>query len=547
MPRKHKLTWQPGTNGRKGRWRKRYRGQVYYFSGGRGKSDREAYEAALRTWERQKTEIDAQSPKPHQQQYEQAIAQWESVLAWSRTHHEDGMAEEALTKIESLTKALSAATPEPVDKADTFAGRFDHELRYPGWNKILADFEQTAFSEPQHSNGFHDIPGSDDYLAAIKKLRNGIADSSTNGGIRTEIVPAETGLNTPAPLAMEREIWRDRLDVMRRSASLVENTLKAHIAKFLEDKRANMAAGLLTAGRVEKLRSQLEQFQLWAGSDLPLTEIVSQTLIDYRVHLLQLVEAEKWSRTTANERMGTVRTFVHWLWQVEAISTLPRVLDGKTKTLEIGNSCSPIVVFTTEEIERLLKNATTRTALYILLMLNTGMTQKDISDLDFSEVDWDAGRILRKRSKTRHHEGVPQVDYLLWPETLRLLRQERCSRSSGCVLLNEGGRPLWSEEILDDGKYRKNDNVRNAFGRLARKLEIAKPLKSLKKTSATKIRGHQSYRGLEDLFLGHAPQKISDQHYAQSPTSMLDKAISWLREEYGIEKIVSGSEMSPPH
>jgi len=357
------------------------------------------------------------------------------------------------------------------------------------------------------------------------------------GGVRTVAVPAETGFDTQDPLATEREIWRDRLEVMRCSTPLAEHTLQAHIARFLEDKRADMAAGLLTAGRVNALRLILERFQKWAGSDVPVAELGSQTLIDYRAKLLQLVEEETWARSTANEHLGTIKSFVRWLWQIEAIVTLPRVLDGKNKTLDIGTSRSPIVVFTTEEIKHLLQNASTRTALYILLMLNTGMTQKDIADLDFAEVDWDAGRITRKRSKTRSHNGVPKVDYLLWPETIKLLRQERCSHSSGRVLLNEEGLALWLEELRDDGTYRKSDNVQKAYLRLTRKLKIAKPLKSLKKTSATLIRGNRSYQGLEDLFLGHAPQKMSDQHYAQAPTGMLDEAITWLRDAYGIDDI----------
>ena len=36
MARTFKLTWQAGTAGRGGRWRKKYKGQAYYFDGGRG-------------------------------------------------------------------------------------------------------------------------------------------------------------------------------------------------------------------------------------------------------------------------------------------------------------------------------------------------------------------------------------------------------------------------------------------------------------------------------------------------------------------------------
>ena len=157
----------------------------------------------------------------------------------------------------------------------------------------------------------------------------------------------------------------------------------------------------------------------------------------------------------------------------------------------LASPSSTIVVFTKPEIKSLLQKASDRTKLYILLMLNCGMTQKDIADIQFSEVDWKAGRITRKRSKTRRHDNVPEVSYLLWPETLKLLQREQNPAGEGRILLNESGRPLWYEELSEDGKYKKNDNVRSAFDRLRRKLKIEKPLISLKKTSASLIRGRK--------------------------------------------------------
>ena len=51
MPKTIKLSWQPGVGNREGRWRKIYRGKAYHFSGGKGKSDREGYDAAWAAWE----------------------------------------------------------------------------------------------------------------------------------------------------------------------------------------------------------------------------------------------------------------------------------------------------------------------------------------------------------------------------------------------------------------------------------------------------------------------------------------------------------------
>ena len=160
--------------------------------------------------------------------------------------------------------------------------------------------------------------------------------------------------------------------------------------------------------------------------------------------------------------------------------------------------------------------------------------EKDIGDLLTTEVDWKEGRVIRKRSKTADCENVPTVNYLLWPETFRLLKQERAVDSEDLVLRNANGNPIWSEEITKEGKYKKNDNIKNAFDRLRKELGIAKPLKSLKKTSASLLRDNEKFSALASLFLGHAPQSMSDRHYTQFPQNLFDQAVTWLGQEFGI-------------
>jgi len=69
------------------------------------------------------------------------------------------------------------------------------------------------------------------------------------------------------------------------------------------------------------------------------------------------------------------------------------------------------------------------------------------------------------------------------------------------VLLNEQGEPLWEERVEEDGSYKKTDNIRQAFERLKGKTKVRKPLKSLKKTSASLLRNNEKYASLESLFL----------------------------------------------
>jgi hypothetical protein len=163
------------------------------------------------------------------------------------------------------------------------------------------------------------------------------------------------------------------------------------------------------------------------------------------------------------------------------------------------------------------------------------MTQKDIADLVHSEVDWKAKQIVRRRSKTKSHANVPIVRYRLWGDTFKLLRSERSDGNDARVLVNANGKPLWQASVDGEGKYQKIDNIKTAYSRLCKQALINKPLKSLKKTSASLIRGNGKYASLESLFLGHAPTSMADKHYAATPQDLLDEAIVWLGRQYGVK------------
>jgi integrase len=321
---------------------------------------------------------------------------------------------------------------------------------------------------------------------------------------------------------------------VQRSAASKDVTVAAYIDAFLKAKQHEAGARSIGAGRLNALRLYLTAFADWLGGSTAVDKFSGQVLIDYRLHLLRQVEQKERTRTTVNHRLSTVKTFVRWLWQIEAIADLPRVLHPKSKMLEIGKSSRKILTFTEAELATLLGQASERTRLYLhlLLTLNTSMTQKDIADLDWSEVDWGQGRIIRKRSKTRSSEQVPLVNYKLWPEAMVLLEKHRSRQSTGRVLLNARGEPLWQEQFDANGKYQKLDNVRNAFDRLRKKTSIDKPFKCLKKTSASLLRESEQFNSVVDLFLGHAPQKMSERHYAADPQQLLDSAIGWLRDHY---------------
>jgi integrase len=514
MPRTRSLTWQPGSHGRPGRWRKKYRGRIYYFAGGRGKTDQAAYRAAQDAWVQIKAKVQAETPKRHQLDYEREIATWSQVLTWSRQNEEPSMAQIAIDAIGRLQAKLAVPVPPPLANTDSFAGYFEPAVRSPKLVEVIREL------------GSLDSLPKQPVAAVFARLPRLKTDE------RGMIILPEFGPDLWDSLKMEKEIWRDRLNVMQRSATSKDVTVATYIESFLKAKQNEAGARSISAARLYALRLHLTAFADWVGGGTEVSKITGQVLIDYRSHLLRQVEQKERTRTTVSDRFSSVKGFVRWLWQIEAIADLPRVLHPKSKMLEIGKSTRKILTFTDAEIATLLGQASERTRLYLLLTLNTSMTQKDISDLDFSEVDWEQGRIIRKRSKTRSSEHVPLVNYKLWPETMALLKKHRSHQSTGRVLLNARGEPLWQEQIDANGKYKKQDNARNAFNRLRKKTGIDKPFKCLKKTSASLLRESEQFNSVVDLFLGHAPQKMSERHYAAEPQQLLDNAIAWLHGHY---------------
>jgi hypothetical protein len=164
-------------------------------------------------------------------------------------------------------------------------------------------------------------------------------------------------------------------------------------------------------------------------------------------------------------------------------------------------------------------------------MTNCGMTQIDVSDLLDTEVDWEEGRIIRKRSKERNSENVPVVNYKLWPLTFKLLQKHRSGKER--VLLTESGKPYVRKELVN-GKTSKADGFASNFVHLKKRLKLKLPLKELRKLSATRLEEHKEYGRFGSYFLGHSPRTVKDKHYAAPSQALFDEAVAWLGEQLGV-------------
>ena len=255
-------------------------------------------------------------------------------------------------------------------------------------------------------------------------------------------------------------------------------------------------------------------FQNWVDPFAPITSINEALWERYYIYLSDRITNQEIAPATAKDYIGVARSFIRSRWEKRFIE-LPRNLTSKQ--LAISVPLKDPIVFSVEEIGQYLDNAKEKTRLYILLMLNCGMYPQDITFLQQNEVDWEHGRINRKRTKTRDRsEKVPKVDYPLWGETFALLTKHR-SNDPNLVLLNRDGKPLLTEKQSKNGKLSRNQNIQFAYRRLQEKMKVTgeakKGLKAFRKTGSTTLEQSQ-YGRFSEHYLGEAPHTTASKHYS---------------------------------
>jgi len=280
----------------------------------------------------------------------------------------------------------------------------------------------------------------------------------------------------------------------------------SHVADaWLHIRELEATAGQISASSYASDFARIKKFKEFC-KHAPATEL-GQMLVEYRQACLRRLAAGAAGQTIKHE-LRTVKAMTTWAWDSAHIDTLPRCLRGYAK---IQLPQPDPRAFTQEEVQRLCENASGRTKLFILLAINCGYTQSDISSLTHDMIQWDVGIIDRSRSKTKQ----PQV-HKLWPSTLRLLREHVTDGSgSDLCFVGQKGNPLLHEFIRENGKPYRVDSIRLAFDRTKKvcKLQDGRGFKTLRKTGATEIeKANQERPWVSSLYLGHS-EKSAKKHY----------------------------------
>ena len=307
---------------------------------------------------------------------------------------------------------------------------------------------------------------------------------------KSRTVSTRTG---PHAILGEGKIWRERF---RQDPTPVpeDRTVGFQIDRFLDFQVSRYRANQISVSDCDQTRQYLEAFRSWMGAESLIDAIHVNKWEAWFVHLLGC----KMSLDTRRKRFRRSRDFVAWLGERGLIQVPGNLL---SRRFRFKTEPRAIRTMTTIEVKTIIGAAQGQLRLHLLLMLNCGFTQQDIADLTLAEVDWEGGHIIRKWSKTGDLDNVPTVEYPLWSETFRLLKQYRAA-SGDRALTTQSGLP-WVRDGLDDvGKRHRVDAIKSNYAHIAKRLNFNKPMSLLRKTSASKLEEHPDF-AVCPTFPGH--------------------------------------------
>jgi integrase len=307
--------------------------------------------------------------------------------------------------------------------------------------------------------------------------------------------------------------------------------------------QARSRAGEIDQRRADSYGENLAVFVRQVGGETIAAQINAVTLERYHTWVLgQIGQRREWlARGDGGPRQGIApaygqvlwsccKTFLRWVYE-RGVIELPRNFNRLKVSVKASDRTIPL--FRLSELRTLVEAAATHKPKFycwLLVMLNCGYCQNDLSELDYSELDLKKGIIRRARSKTWDRGGVVRT-YKLWPETIAALKE---FRNRDLSIKGDCGKPLvlttdTGGRLVQSGRC---DNIRSAYRHLVRKagLTCAKPLKALRKTMATLIGRYPPARGVfVDHFLGHSPRSMAARHYNRLSSREFFRALRWLR------------------
>jgi hypothetical protein len=301
-------------------------------------------------------------------------------------------------------------------------------------------------------------------------------------------------------------------------------TLKSCIKKYLASRERLQESGEITRRHVLDMEYTLDGLSDLFGSRL-LTGLGSEDFGVWRANL-----AKTNGPVSLSNHIARVRIFLNWCKRERIITDLPPgdALRKPSKAqLRKARSAKGSMMFEPEELRTLLKYANPQLKAMILLALNCGLGNKDISLLAKKNVK--GGVLDFPRNKT----GIERKGIPLWLETIKAI--DAVTRPDDDFLFRTKYGNLWGCKGASD-----NDSpIASSFRKLCKELNLYKQGRnfySLRHVTQT-IAEEMDPKATEYI-MGHCPASndMSAVYRERMSKDRLSRVVEHIRQWVGLDK-----------
>ncbi len=266
---------------------------------------------------------------------------------------------------------------------------------------------------------------------------------------------------------------------------------------YLASKKHQVKAGRLAARTLKGLEWELQ----WLCSQIGRKQAKLLKGYDF-TRLMESIPADM-APNSINTRVQRVRGLFKWGVDQEIIDRQPKYGDFRRVSAlqeRRGRSESESRVFTQDEVQGLLNEASGPWKAMILVGLNCAMDGASIGRLKWSDIshEW----LCQTRGKT----GIQRTSWL-WPETRKAMEEARADDEF--VFVNKLGRPF---DVIE-----RPQSITNSFGRIRQRAGIGRDIgfHGLRRTFATVARYLPANDRTIREVMAHAHDDILHSHYIE--------------------------------
>jgi integrase len=330
------------------------------------------------------------------------------------------------------------------------------------------------------------------------------------------VVPPDTDPTILQHLFGDKRLWTERLSNSRKTEK--NKTVGFQLNNFLEEIQSSQKPA--TYREVALYLRETLTTDVWSA-ETAAEKVDEQTVSRFYKWLI----AKNFSSGQHNKVLGFFRRFVSWLDTQNLLNRLPKNL--KIKAHRKKKTYKAVRVF--HGVKETIEALPERFRLWAYLNLNCGMTEADLGETEWEQIDTTKWTLTRRRAKTGDNPDVPTVRYKLFPETITELK--KLKHRKGLLFQTTNGKPMYVKWYEKNDKGETEVHIKDLFSTYWNRQEpkLPVPLGKFRSIGTTALRTDPIMRQYDERFLGHVGG-LTDQHYGVDADKAFFQALEHIRQ-----------------